>query len=192
MSETGFAVPHSDVRATRLSPLSAAIVCIALVAGMIVWLRVLGRPWTCPCGVLEFWQGDLGKAENSQQFSDWYSALHVIFGMSIYGFVAWMKPGWPLALRVVVTAASSVAWEAMENTPVLISLFGNEMGQDYSGDSVLNAVGDTLFVFAGLALAHRLPIWASILIVLALEVTISLAIGDGFVLGTLTLLGSVF
>lgn len=192
MSETGCALPQTNARPTRLSPLTALVTSLALVTGMIIWLRLLGRPWTCPCGVVEFWQGDLSASENSQQFSDWYSALHVIFGMAIYGFVTWMKPGWSLAVLMVTAAASSVAWEAMENMPALISLFSNEMGQNYSGDSVLNAVGDTIFVVAGLTIAHRLPAWAAVAIAAGLEATVSLAIGDGFLIGVLTLLGSLF
>ncbi len=156
--------------------------------GLILWLRILGRPWICPCGSVEIWQGALTEAENSQQFSDWYSGLHVIFGMALFGFVAVMAPRWPLAKRAVLAVLSSAAWEAMENTPLLIATFSRSPNSpDYFGDSILNASGDTLFVLAGFFIAAKLPAWATLVLAVALDLTIELVIGDGFVLGTLKL-----
>ncbi|WAP68235.1 DUF2585 family protein [Jiella pelagia] len=160
----------------------------AVFAGLVLWLRILGRPWICPCGFVEIWQGELSQAQNSQQFSDWYSALHLIFGMALYGFVAVMAPRWPLAKRAVLAVLSSAAWEAMENTPLLIATFSQSPNSpDYFGDSILNASGDTLFVLAGFFMAAKLPVWMTVVMAVALDLTIELTIGDGFVLGTLKL-----
>tara|TARA_R110002020_G_scaffold271802_2_gene486978 strand:+ start:359 stop:913 length:555 start_codon:yes stop_codon:yes gene_type:complete len=163
---------------------------LAVYAGLVVWLRILGRPWICPCGVVEVWQGELTQAQNSQQFSDWYSALHLIFGMALYGFVTVMAPRWPLAKRAVLAVLSSAAWEAVENTPLLIATFSHTPdAPDYFGDSILNASGDTLFVLAGFFVAARLPAWATLVLAVALDIAIEFVIGDGFVLGTLKILG---
>ncbi|MBB4002905.1 DUF2585 family protein [Aurantimonas endophytica] len=170
--------------------LGRAAVIAVLLLFMVGWLRAMGRPWVCPCGTVELWQGALTAEENSQQFSDWYSALHVIFGMALFGFVHAMKPHWATGAKLVVAVASSAAWEAMENTPVLIELFSNATNAvPYFGDSILNAIGDTLFVALGFLAAAKLPAWMTVLIALALEATIAFAIKDGFVIGTLRLFG---
>ncbi|ORE99100.1 DUF2585 family protein [Aurantimonas sp. 22II-16-19i] len=172
-------------RSQGVSLAAAALVFAALVA----WLRIVDRPWICPCGVVALWQGELSQAQNSQQFSDWYSALHVIFGMALFGFVARMAPRWPLAKRAVLAVASSAAWEAMENTPALIAMFSHSPdAPDYFGDSILNATGDTIFVLAGFFAASKLPAWATVLLAIGLDLVVEVAIGDGFVLGTLRLL----
>ncbi|MCE7027943.1 DUF2585 family protein [Jiella avicenniae] len=160
----------------------------AVFVGLVLWLRILGRPWICPCGTVEIWNGGLTQEQNSQQFSDWYSGLHLIFGMALYGFVAAMAPRWPLAKRAVLAVLSSAAWEAMENTPLLIATFSRSPNSpDYFGDSILNASGDTLFVLAGFFVAAKLPARATVILAVALDLTIELVIGDGFVLGTLKL-----
>lgn len=157
---------------------------------MVIWLRTIGRPYVCPCGEIELWQGSLSPTENSQQFSDWYSALHVMFGMGLYAFLANMRPAWPAGVKFVVTIASSAIWEGMENTPILIAMFSRPTnGHPYGGDSILNSLGDTLFVAIGFVLSSRLPVWASIATAIGLEIAISLAINDGFLIGTLRLVG---
>ena len=183
--------PTASLASERLATsVGRAAAIAALMLFMVGWLRAMGRPWLCPCGTVEFWQGALTAAENSQQFSDWYSALHLIFGMALFGFVHAMKPHWATGAKLVVAIASSVAWEAMENTPVLIALFHDATNAvPYFGDSILNAVGDTLFVALGFLAAAKLPAVVTVLLALGLEATISLAINDGFVIGTLRLFG---
>ncbi|MEX6505182.1 DUF2585 family protein [Jiella sp. M17.18] len=164
---------------------------LLIVIAMIVWLRLAGRSWVCPCGVVKLWQGAPAPGRNSQQFADWYSALHVIFGLALYTFVTWMRPGWPTGQRAVTAVASSAVWEAMENTPLLIHMFAAPAGgAAYAGDSILNSLGDTVFVVLGFALAARLPLWATLTLALALDAAVEIAVGDGFVLGTLRLLGA--
>ncbi|UIJ71227.1 DUF2585 family protein [Aurantimonas sp. HBX-1] len=189
MSDT--ASSRQPLAGERPVPLAWVAGTIALTLVLMVgWLRAMDRPWVCPCGSIEFWQGALTAAENSQQFSDWYSALHVIFGMALFGFVHFMKPRWTLGAKLVVAIASSAAWEAMENTPLLIGMFSSATNAvSYSGDSILNAVGDTLFVALGFIAAARLPPWVTGLVAIGLEATIAFAIQDGFVIGTLRLFG---
>ena len=179
---------RSDASIFRSHGVSLATAAL-LFAALVVWLRIVDRPWICPCGFVELWQGELSPAQNSQQFSHWYPALHVIFGMALFGFVDRMAPRWPLAKRAVLAVASSGAWEAMENTPALIAMFSHSPdAPDYFGDSILNATGDTIFVMAGFFLAARLPAWATVLLAIGLDLVVEVAIGDGFVLGTLRLL----
>jgi len=190
VSEVSNAIRPARPESHLASPTTSLLASLAIVALMVAWLTLVGRPWVCPCGTVEFWQGELSQAENSQQFSDWYSALHVIYGMALFAFVTGMRPTATRSRFGQWAVASSAVWEAVENTPFLIHMFSHSAGApDYFGDSVLNATGDTLFVVLGFFIAAKLPVWASVLIALALELAISLAIDDGLVIGTLRLLG---
>ncbi|WP_193752823.1 DUF2585 family protein [Aureimonas ureilytica] len=181
-SRSGFAGPTS-------LPVQVAI-GLAILTAMAAWLGWMGRPLTCTCGTLALWDGDPYSPGASQQFADWYSALHVMFGMGLAVFIGRMAPHWPLSWMVLATLASSAIWEAMENTPVIIALFGNAPGTpSYEGDSILNAFGDTLFVAVGFLLARGLPAPLALITALALEGAVAFAINDGFILGSLRLLG---
>lgn len=163
---------------------------IGVVLAMVVWLLAMGRPFVCPCGIVSFWQGPLTEAENSQQFSDWYSLLHAVFGAGLCLFVSWMRPEWKFGEKLIAALVGSALWEGMENTPFLIALFSESPNApDYFGDSILNALGDTLFVVLGFLAAVRLPLWATAALVVAAETAVTLTINDGFLLGGLRLLG---
>jgi hypothetical protein len=163
---------------------------LGILAAMAVWLAFMDRPLTCPCGTVALWDGDPHSPGASQQFADWYSALHVMYGIGLYAFIRRMAPRWRLSWMLLAALASSAVWEAMENTPAIIALFGDTPGTpSYEGDSILNAFGDTLFVVLGFFVARRLPVAATIGLTLALEGAVAYAIGDGFILGSLRLLG---
>ncbi|WP_279480507.1 DUF2585 family protein [Aureimonas sp. SK2] len=162
----------------------------AIVLVMAAVLDLMGRPLTCDCGTIRLWDGDPHSPGSSQQFADWYSALHVIFGVGLFLVLHRLRPHWPTSRLFLTTLASSAIWEIMENSPWIIAMFGSAVGApDYHGDSVLNALGDTVFVALGFLAARALPLKGTVALVLVLELAIALAIRDGFVLGTLRLLG---
>jgi hypothetical protein len=166
------------------------VLSLAILAAMAAWLAFMDRPLICPCGTVVLWDGDPHSPGASQQFADWYSALHVMYGIGLYAFIRRMAPRWRLSWMFLAALASSAVWEAMENTPAIIALFGDAPGTpSYEGDSILNAFGDTLFVVLGFFVARRLPVAATIGLTLALEGAVAYAIGDGFILGSLRLLG---
>lgn len=190
MSETASPAPFELKPRRTPGGLLLVLGALATVAALTLWLHLVGRSFVCTCGQVRLWQGKLTPAENSQQFSDWYSILHVIFGIGLFAFVQRMRPDWRMGQKLFVVLASSAIWEAVENTPAVIGLFqepSDALG--YHGDSILNSFGDTLFVLAGAGLATALPRWTTLLLVLAGELTVSLAINDGLILGTLRLVG---
>lgn len=163
---------------------------LAIVAAMAAILFAMGRDLTCPCGIVRLWQPGLDPAENSQQFADWYSLLHIVFGMGLALFVAKMRPRWSLGALLLSALVGHSIWEIAENTPWIIGLFsGGVNAPHYEGDSILNSIGDTVFALAGALFARRMPLWASLAVVLAVEIAVTIAIDDGFVIGTLRLLG---
>lgn len=166
---------------------------LGVVAALVAWLHLVGRSFLCTCGTVRFWQGELTPAENSQQFADWYSVLHVIFGIGLFLMVRRKRPHWSMGQKLLVVVASSAVWEAIENMPAVIALFQEPSeALGYHGDSILNSLGDTLFVVAGSSLAAALPLWATLFLALAGELAVTVAINDGLILGTLRLFGAPF
>jgi len=163
-------------------------VAALIVVGMLLWLHLLNRPAFCPCGTVSLWGGGLPQ-EDSQQFADWYSLLHGMFGMGLFLLLRRVQPSWPIGKAALVALASSAAWEAVENIPTVIGWFGAVGdGPAYAGDSMFNALGDTLFVMLGFQLASRLSAGKLMLAIVAAEVTVGLAAHDGVILGSLRLL----
>ena len=80
--------PHPADRTSPfpLRPGRRCLAALGMVAAMAALLLVMGRDPTCPCGVVRLWQSGLDPLENSQQFADWYSLLHVVFGMALAAF----------------------------------------------------------------------------------------------------------
>lgn len=190
MTNATQSLPPGLVRGFLSGPLGQCAAGAAIVAAMVVWLRIMGRPLVCDCGTIALWDGDARSPGASQQFADWYSALHLIFGMALFVFLDRMRPHWPTSWKLLAALASSAVWEGAENTPMIIALFGAPEGAPaYDGDSILNALGDTLFVAAGFLTARTLPLPATIGVAILLEIAISVAISDGFVIGTLRLFG---
>lgn len=182
---------RADQRPAFATTLSVQLLVAASILSLLVlWLTALGRPFLCPCGTVSLWVGDVRSSQASQQFSDWYALLHLVFGLGLFVFLDWMKPNWSTGQKLLVAIASSAAWEAVENLPFVIALFGQAEGAPpYEGDSVLNAVADTAFVVAGFFVASALPLAAVIAVATALEILVWRMAGDGYALGTLRLIG---
>lgn len=189
---TDLLTPHPADRTSPfpMRPGKRCLAGLAIVAAMAVILFAMGRHVTCSCGVVRIWQSGLDPAENSQQFADWYSLLHIVFGMGLALFVAWMRPKWSLGALLLSALLGHSIWEIAENTPWIIGLFsGSVNAPHYEGDSILNSLGDTVFALGGAVLMRTVPVWASVAVVLAVEIAVTVAIDDGFVIGTLRLVG---
>ena len=173
----------------RLAPARPGRRYLAAGAGLLglllLWLLALDRPLLCPCGVARLW----GPDHDSQHFSDWYSLLHLSFGLGLALLVAHFQPVWPLPLKLVIALGSSALWESIENLPVVIARFNMPGAHgSYSGDTILNALGDTVFVLAGFLLAQRLQPRSLVIAALFIEVAVWLAIRDGLLVGTIRLI----
>lgn len=169
-----------------------ATVAIATAAAAI--LLGMGRVPICTCGTVKLWHGVVQSAENSQQLTDWYSLSHVIHGMIMY-FVAWLlwtrwrlfggRPAkWALPIAVFVEAA----WEVTENTPMVIDRYRAVTASfGYSGDSVLNSMGDIGSMVVGFLIASRLPWKASLALAVGFELLTLYVIRDNLTLNVVML-----
>ena len=166
-----------------------AAIALGIAAALAVTLLLMGRvPW-CACGTIKLWHGAVFSSENSQHLTDWYTLSHVIHGMAFY-FILWLiGRNWALGLRFVVALALEASWEVLENTDFIISRYREDtLALDYYGDSVVNSVMDFVAAAAGFWLARLLPVWASIALVIVLEVGVGTAIRDNLILNIVMLL----
>ena len=185
MSSSIAAPPHRPWLGAALAILGIAVVMAAV-------LLAMGRVPMCTCGSIKLWHGVVNSAENSQHIADWYTPSHIVHGLLFFGATYWLLPRRSLGFRAVVASLVEAAWEIVENTPMVIGRYRDAtMALGYTGDSVVNSVSDLAAMLLGFALASRLPVWTSVLLVLALELAALLAIRDNLTLNILMLLWPV-
>jgi len=170
----------------RPLPLFTTVGLILATAAYLLWL---GRSPICDCGYVLLWHGEVMSDENSQHLTDWYTPSHVLHGILFFGAL-WVVArrlsfGWRLAIATLVEST----WEIVENSDAVIDRYRTATAAlDYYGDSVLNTVSDLLAMVLGFWLASRLPVWASVAIVIGAEMVTITLIRDGLALNILQLL----
>ena len=179
-------IPRTARRGIRPRHLAiAALILIA--AGTIEWLS--GRPPLCLCGRVRLWTGDVHGPENSQQLTDWYSLSHLVHGLLFYAALWLVARRWSAGWRLVVATAIEAGWELLENSPIVIDRYrAATLAFGYSGDSILNSMSDVACMAIGFCIARRLPLWASAVFGLALELIALAAIRDNLTLNVLMLI----
>jgi len=168
-------------------PVAAATLAILIATAAV--LLAMGRSPICTCGTIDLWVATATGPRTSQMLADWYSASHVVHGFLFY-FGLWLVArNWRVERRFVAALVIEAAWEIVENTPVIIDRYREAtMALGYTGDSVINSLSDIAMMAAGFAAARRLPLWASVLTVLVLEIVPLLAIRDNLTLNVWMLL----
>ena len=152
-------------------------------------LLALGQPLICTCGTIKLWTGVVSGPENSQQLTDWYTYTHIVHGFVLY-FLLWLiAPRMPIGLRVVLAVGLEASWEVIENTPFIIDRYRQSaLAQGYVGDSVVNSVVDTLAGVFGFVLARILPVWSTVVLMVAMELFIGFMIHDNLTLNIIQLI----
>ena len=179
----------------RLLPHRRAVVAsLALVAIAGAILLAMGRNPICECGTVKLWHGVVQSAENSQHLTDWYAPSHFTHGLIMY-FVAWLLwvrlklfGGKPIRWALPIAVAVEAAWEIMENTPMVIDRYrAVTVSWGYSGDSVVNSLGDIGWMVIGFLVASRIPAWASVALAVFLELLTLWTIRDNLTLNVVML-----
>ena len=167
----------------------AAVAAIVLLAATALLLYLMGRPPICTCGAIDLWVGEPNSSRTSQMLSDWYSPSHIVHGFMFYAVLSLVARKWPVERRFLAALTIEAAWEIVENTPMIINRYREATAAlGYTGDSVLNTLSDIAMMGLGFLLARRLPVWASIAIVLVLELIPLLVIRDNLTLNVWMLL----
>src|SRR3546814_9775542 len=93
-----------------------------------------------------------------------------------------------LWVALAIAIGIEVAWEILENSPVIIDRYREmTMAYGYSGDTVLNSVSDATFMILGFLAASRMRWWQTVGIALAFELFTLWAIRDNLTLNVLML-----
>jgi hypothetical protein len=163
----------------RISLLVGAL----LVAIQAVVLWGLGQPPIAASGHVLLWVGEPLSPGNSQHLGDWYTLSHIAHGIIFYWLAGKLFPQLSVGMRLLLALGVEVGWEMLENTPLVIEHYRQQaLAQGYFGDSITNSLADTLAMVVGFIAARRLPVWASVVVLLLLEAAALFAIRDGLTL----------
>ena len=167
----------------------AAITSVIILVVAAALLLAMGRNPICTCGSIDLWVGQRDSAKTSQMLADWYSLSHVVHGLLFYAILWLVARRWRAEWRFVLALLIEAAWEVTENTPFVIDRYRETTAAlGYTGDSVVNSVSDIVMMCLGFLLARKLPLWASIALLIALELIPLFAIRDNLALNIWNLL----
>jgi hypothetical protein len=167
-----------------------ALTSIAAVTMVLLFRR--GQPWWCRCGRLAPWSGEIWSGHNSQHLADPYTLSHLLHGLVFFAVLRPLARWLGLGPRLVLAGALEAAWELFENAPAVIERYRTAtMALGYSGDSLLNSLGDIASCGLGFWLAARLPARWSVALFLAVEVGMLAVYRDCLVLNVLMLVHPV-
>jgi hypothetical protein len=121
--------------------------------------------------------------------ADWYSPSHIVHGFLFYAILHVLFRGMTVERRFAMALLVEAAWEIIENTPMVIDRYREAtIALGYSGDSILNSASDIAMMAVGFLAARRLPVWASVVAVVILEVVPLIVIRDNLTLNVWMLL----
>jgi hypothetical protein len=164
----------------------AALFIMLVAAGV---LLAMGRNPICTCGTVDLWVGGRDSPKTSQMLSDWYSFSHIVHGLLFYAALWLVARRWRVEWRLVAALLVEASWEVFENTPFVIDRYRTATAAlGYTGDSVINSVSDILMMVLGFLAARKLPVWASVALILVLELIPLLVIRDNLTLNVWMLL----
>ena len=152
-------------------------------------MLAMGRNPICTCGSVELWVGARNSAKTSQMLADWYSLSHIVHGLLFYALLWLIARRWRVKHRFLLALLIESAWEVTENTPMVIDRYrATTAALGYTGDSVVNSLSDILMMALGFLAARKLPLWAALLLLLALEIIPLFAIRDNLTLNVWALI----
>lgn len=149
----------------------------------------MGRHPICTCGTVQLWVGGRDSPRTSQMLADWYSLSHIVHGLLFYAVFWAAARHWPVERRFLGALLIEAFWEMLENSPVVIDRYrATTAAIGYTGDSILNSISDILFMTFGFLIARKLPVWASVILLILLELVPLFVIRDNLSLNILNLL----
>src|SRR5437868_11253745 len=165
------------------------LLALAIVAAAAAIEVAMGRHPICTCGAVDLWVAARDSPKTSQMLADWYSLSHIVHGLIFYALLWFVAPRLPLEWRFLSALLIEAGWEVIENTPMVIDRYrATTAALGYSGDSVVNSLSDVLMMAFGFLLARKLPVRASIVAVVVLELVPLFVIRDNLTLNVVALI----
>jgi hypothetical protein len=162
------------------------LVTIALAIVFVGLLLLEARPWWCKYGiglVTGAWEHC-----TSQHFFDPYSLTHALHGIIFYWALRPFATKMPLRWRLVTAVVIEIAWELLENSPWVIERYRQQTASlDYTGDSILNSVGDVIWTIAGFASASQFSWKVALAVLVVVELAMLVLIRDNLTLKVIML-----
>ena len=192
--EQGTDVPGPDAAArdaAASTPLRSRPIAfvLALLLIAVVYLRWQGRVWWCQCGEWYPISFHVNSQHNSQHLFDAYTLSHILHGILFFGLLWLFRGRLSLGIRAATAAGIEIAWEMMENSPLIIGRYRDAtISLGYTGDSIANSVGDIAGFVLGFYLTRKLGLWWSIAIFFTVELLMLWSIRDNLALNVLMLL----
>src|SRR5688572_7567963 len=151
-----------QVSLKRIWPPLAIITTVVVAAFQ---LHIQGRLWLCSCGRLFLWVSDAWSSDTSQHLFDPYSFTHLLHGFLFCWLLMLILPRLSTAWQLWLAVIAEVLWEVVENTNFVIQRYREATAAlGYSGDTVINSLGDILMCGLGFILAWRLGFRRSLLL----------------------------
>lgn len=173
----------------RLTTIPALLIGFAILAVTAGLLYAAGRSPICPCGTVKFFDLVPKAGEDSQHIFDWYTFSHILHGLIFY-FAIWLvgRGRVPFAVGILVALVLESGWELFENSQYIINRYQSQsIYEQYNGDSIINSVGDILTMAFGYFVASRIPVLASIALLIGVEVWMAWMIRDNLTLNIISL-----
>ena len=166
-----------------------AIAALLILAAAAAILLAMARNPICTCGTVDLWVGARDSPKTSQMLADWYSFSLIVHGLVFYAALWLVARRVPVQWRFIAALLVECAWEVTENTPLVIDRYrATTAALGYTGDSVINSASDILMMCLGFLLARKLPVWASIALLVVLELVPLAVIRDNLTLNIWMLL----
>jgi len=182
---------ESDDRtaATPIRSRTAMIWVAAMLLVAVVYLRWQGRIWWCACGRPTPVSIKVNSQHNSQHLLDPYSLSHILHGVLFFGVLWLLRRRLSLDVRAIIAAGIEIGWEMLENSPVIINRYRSAtISLGYTGDSIVNSLGDVASFVLGFYLARKLGLWRSVALFIAVELLMLWLMRDNLTLNVLMLL----
>jgi hypothetical protein len=94
----------------------------------------------------------------------------------------------PLQWRMLTAVVIEIAWELLENSPWVIERYRQQTASlDYTGDSILNSIGDVISTIVGFAFASQFSWKVAVATYVAVELVLLFTIRDNLTLNVLML-----
>lgn len=159
-----------------------------ILAAFAAILFTMGRIPVCTCGI-GLWEGSTWSSATSQHLFDPYTFSHVLHGIIFFALLTLFWKRSTVKQRLIAALLIEIAWEIFENTPFIINRYRAATASlDYTGDSILNSLGDVLSCLAGFYAAWKFPIKAMVAFVIAIELIMLWLIRDNLTLNIVMLI----